>query len=70
MSFNDEHLSKIMTECCAENNSGAIRNILTVNRSLLNGKMFGYEGSDLFETIKNVRIVVYIPHFLLNTLLH
>jgi hypothetical protein len=30
-----------------------IRNVLQVNRTLLNAKMFGYEGTDVFEVIKN-----------------
>lgn len=29
-----------------------LRNILQANRALLNGKMFGYEGSDVFDIIK------------------
>lgn len=33
-----------------------IRSVLQVNRTLLNAKMFGYEGTDVFEVIKNVRV--------------
>jgi hypothetical protein len=33
----------------------AIRSILQANRNLLNGKMFGYEGSDVYGIIQNVR---------------
>ncbi len=32
----------------------AIRNVLQVNRGLVHSKLFGYEGSDVFEVIKNV----------------
>lgn len=33
----------------------AIRNVLQVNRGLVQSKMYGYEGSDVFDIIKNVR---------------
>jgi hypothetical protein len=36
----------------------AIRSILQANRNLLNGKIFGYEGSDVYGIIKNVRIFI------------
>ena len=34
----------------------AIRNVLQVNRALVQSKMYGYEGSDVFEIIKNVSL--------------
>lgn len=43
----------------------AIRNILSVNRTLVNAKMYGYEGTDVFEVIKNVRttLVKCVLHY-------
>lgn len=40
----------------------AIRTILQANRTLLNSKMFGYEGTDVFEIIKNVKCfdIIYV----------
>lgn len=37
----------------------AIRNVLQVNRSLVQSKMYGYEGSDVFEIIKNVSRLIH-----------
>lgn len=46
---------KILFTCDLACDLHAIRTILQANRNLLNGKMFGYEGSDVYGIIKNVR---------------
>ena len=40
-------------EALRASNLTAIRNIVSLNRSLVTAKLFGYEGSDVYETIKN-----------------
>lgn len=50
----DETTQKaMMFEALRAANLLAIRNLVTANRSLVTAKMYGYEGSDVFETIKN-----------------
>ena len=36
----------------------SIKNILQVNRSLVTSKMFGFEGADVYEVIKNVSFFI------------
>ena len=43
---------------CTACELNAIRNVLHVNRNLVQSKLYGYEGSDVFEVIKNASITI------------
>lgn len=51
----------MIVEC----NIPTIKNILQINRSLVTAKMFGFEGADVYEVIKNVSIefiMLFLSH--------
>lgn len=48
-----EH-KKIFFDALRNANLTTIRNLFAVNRSLLNSKLHGYEGTDVYDTIPNV----------------
>lgn len=48
------HCLSLLCYVCVACELNAIRNVLQVNRNLVHAKMYGYEGSDVFEIIKNV----------------
>ena len=48
--FNEFQVTLILINAACELN--AIRNVLQVNRALVQSKMYGYEGSDVFDIIK------------------
>ena len=45
---------KLFFDALRASNLHAIRNIFSVNRSLLNGKLHGFEGHDAYDLIPNV----------------
>ena len=47
-------VKKLLFDALRSSNLHAIRNIFGVNRTLLNAKLFGFEGHDVYETIPNV----------------
>jgi hypothetical protein len=49
-----------------ENQLNVIRNVLQVNRNLIHSKMYGYEGSDVLEVIKNVSFIALLLWVLLS----
>jgi len=51
-----EH-KKLFFDALRNANLTLIRNLFGVNRSLLSAKLYGYEGSDVYDTIPNVSFI-------------
>ncbi len=51
-------LLSVFIVCCVKGEITAVRNILRVKNSLLNAKLFGFEGADVYEKISNVVVDV------------
>ena len=51
--------SSVFFESLRSGDIAGIRNLLQVNRSLLNDKMYGFEGHDVYGSVPEVKLVVH-----------